>query len=45
MFYFRINPEELVKYQELDIIFDNDGSFTIEESQVEKLIKFIITFN
>jgi hypothetical protein len=33
-FKFRLQAEELVSRQELDILFDNDGKFTIEESVV-----------
>ena len=28
------SPDELLKHTELDILFDNDGQFTLEESKV-----------
>lgn len=28
------SPDELLKHPELDILFDNDGQFTLEESTV-----------
>jgi hypothetical protein len=37
-----LTPDELLSHQELDILFDNDGSFTIEESKVIKNIVFLI---
>jgi len=30
------SPDELLKHTELDILFDNDGQFTLEESKVLK---------
>ena len=29
-----LQPDELLVYPELDILFDNDGQFTLEESNV-----------
>jgi hypothetical protein len=37
-----LTPDELLSHQELDILFDNDGAFTIEESKVIKNIVFLI---
>lgn len=33
-----LTPSELITRQELDILFDNDGKFTIEESIVKKIL-------